>query len=90
MILSITWGLIATLISTFLPLIESRDSLWRVTKNLFTCAAPTVEEEGAGDAVGGDFAKVMYPAPSFAAKVAEGDNIEKAAEAAKAANNYAA
>lgn len=52
---------------------------------MFTCAAPTPEEEASGEAIPGDFAKTMYPAPSFAAKVSEGDGVVKAAEAAKAA-----
>ena len=35
-ILSITWGLLATIVSTLLPLWESRDSLINVTKNVLT------------------------------------------------------
>jgi hypothetical protein len=56
-ILSITWGLLATIVSTVLPLWESRDSLWNVIKNVFTCAAPTPEEEMDGTAEPGDFAR---------------------------------
>jgi hypothetical protein len=56
-ILSITWGLLATIVSTFLPLWESRDTLWTVTKNVFTCTVPTAEEEVTGKAEPGDFAR---------------------------------
>ncbi|KAL4858304.1 Urea-proton symporter DUR3 [Chlorella vulgaris] len=64
-ILSITWGLLATIVSTVLPLWESRDSLWNVIKNVFTCAAPTPEEEMDGTAEPGDFARQAFPAPSY-------------------------
>ena len=57
-ILSITWGLLATVVSTVLPLWEARESIWLITKNLFTCAAPTPDEEHDGTTVvPGDFAK---------------------------------
>ncbi len=115
-ILAITWGLIATVVSTTMPLWEARESLWTsecpaacgrlhggghihpcvirtgtssaaapssrliqnplsqlplpaVTRNLFTCAAPTPEEETKGEAQPGDFAQQMFPAPSFAEKM---------------------
>ena len=71
-ILSITWGLLATIVSTVLPLWEARESLWTVTRNLFTCSTPTAEEDAAGEAVPGEFGKQVMPAPSFAAKVHEG------------------
>lgn len=35
-ILSIVWGLIATVIAVFMPLIESYDLIWNVAKNFFT------------------------------------------------------
>ncbi|KAI7838882.1 hypothetical protein COHA_007348 [Chlorella ohadii] len=68
-ILAITWGLIATVVSTTMPLWEARESLWTITRNLFTCAAPTPEEETKGEAQPGDFAQQMFPAPSFAEKM---------------------
>ena len=64
-ILSITWGFIATIVGTFLPLWEARESLARIMHNLFTCTVPTSEDEATGKAVPGDFARQMYPAPSF-------------------------
>jgi len=63
--LSITWGLIATIVSTSLPLWEARESLWTITRNLFTCSTPTKEEEMSGEAVPGEFGKQVFPAPSF-------------------------
>ncbi|PRW20754.1 urea-proton symporter DUR3-like [Chlorella sorokiniana] len=68
-ILAITWGLIATVVSTALPLWEARESLWTITRNLFTCSAPTPEEDAAGKAQPGDFGQQMFPAPSFADKM---------------------
>lgn len=67
-ILSITWGMLATVVSTFLPLIESWSSISTVLVNLFSCSSPA---EDAATAVPGDFAKQAFPAPSFAAKGVE-------------------
>lgn len=64
-VLSITWGLLATIVSTTLPLWESRESIMTVARNLFTCSAPTPEEEASGQAIPGDFARQAFPAPSF-------------------------
>lgn len=72
--LSITWGLLATIVSTVLPLWEARASLVTILGNLFTCTTPTVEEEASGAAQPGDFAKQVFPAPSYG-------NLDDAAKA---------
>ncbi|KAL4418865.1 hypothetical protein ABPG77_002621 [Micractinium sp. CCAP 211/92] len=64
-VLSITWGLLATIVSTTLPLWEARESLMTILKNLVTCSTPTQEEEMSGVAQPGDFGKQVFPAPSF-------------------------
>lgn len=81
MILSITWGLLATIVSTTLPLWEARESLWTVLRNLVTCSTPTYDDEVKGEAVPGDFGKQVFPAPSFGnlEKMAEADEAVKAA-----------
>lgn len=77
-ILSITWGLLATIVSTLLPLWEARASLATVISNLFSCRTPTREEDATGVAVTGDFGKQVFPAPSFANLAEEDKEVAKA------------
>lgn len=47
-----------------------------VTRNLFTCSTPTSEEDAAGEAQPGEFARQVMPAPSFAEKMDRMDKNE--------------
>ena len=77
-ILSITWGLLATIVSTVLPLWEARASLATVISNLFSCSTPTMEDEATGVALPGDFGKQVFPAPSFGNLAVEDKEVAKA------------
>lgn len=61
-VLSIAWGLLASVVGTFLPLWESRLSLQRIIMNLLHCSPFTEEDKSTTP---GDLAKQVYPAPSF-------------------------
>ena len=76
-ILSITWGLIASFIAVFLPLYEARESLWNVLHNLITCTTPTEEDEITGVATPGEFAKQIFPAPSIGNIALDAPEVEK-------------
>ena len=77
-ILSITWGLLATIVSTVLPLWEARASLATVISNLFSCSTPTMEDEATGVAIPGDFGKQVFPAPAYGNLNLEEDKETKA------------
>lgn len=58
-ILSITWGIIGTVVGITLPFIESREAIAAIAKGIF-CGAPA-----SGDSTEVTMAQAAFPSPSF-------------------------